>query len=120
MSTVFTGYVYPYFKGEEQFRQLQNYIESLVEKLAAGFKESSSDQAALDAFIKDALMQLIDENHAVIGQMVRNKLDMFSTEMLVDMIEEKAGNDLQIIRINGSIVGGITGLLIFLMTFWIR
>lgn len=120
MSTVFTGYVYPYFKGEEQFRQLQNYIESLVEKLTAGFKESSSDQAALDAFIKDALMQLIDENHAVIGQMVRNKLDMFSTEMLVDMIEEKAGNDLQIIRINGSIVGGITGLLIFLMTFWIR
>jgi uncharacterized membrane-anchored protein YjiN (DUF445 family) len=36
------------------------------------------------------------------------------------MIEERAGNDLQIIRINGSVVGGLTGMLVFLLTFWIN
>ena len=119
LSSVFTSYVYPYFKGEEQFLKLQSYMNNLVEKLADDFGKNPSDQAALDAYVKNALMQLIEENHAVIGQMVKNKLDLFSTEMLVEMIEEKAGNDLQIIRINGSIVGGITGLVIFLLTFWI-
>lgn len=120
LSSVFTSHVYPYFKGEEQFLKLQSFIEGLVEKLAADFKQNPSDQAALDAYVKDALLQLIEENHEIIGQMVRNKLDNFSTEMLVDMIEEKAGNDLQIIRINGSVVGGLTGLVIFLLTFWIK
>ena len=120
LSSVFTSHVYPYFKGEEQFLKLQSFIEGLVEKLAADFKENPSDQAVLNTFVKNALIQLIDENHEVIGQMVRSKLDQFSTEMLVEMIEEKAGNDLQIIRINGSIVGGLTGLVIFLLTFWIH
>ncbi len=120
LGPVFTSHVYPYFKGEEQFLKLQSLIEGLVEKLAEDFKENPEDQAALNAYVKNALIQLIDENHQVIGQMVRNQLDKFSTEMLVEMIEEKAGNDLQIIRINGSVVGGLTGLAIFLLTFWIR
>ena len=120
LSSVFTSHVYPYFKGEEQFLKLQSLIEGLVEKLADDFKQNVSDQAALDAYVKNALLQLIEENHEVIGQMVRNKLDEFTTEMLVEMIEEKAGNDLQIIRINGSVVGGLTGLVIFLLTFWIK
>lgn len=119
LSSVFTSHVYPYL-GEEQFLKLQSFIEGLVENLTDDFRQNSTDQAALDAYIKNALVQLIEENHEVIGQMVRNKLDKFSTEMLIEMIEEKAGNDLQIIRINGSVVGGITGLVIFLLTFWIR
>ena len=119
LSSVFTSHVYPYFKGEEQFLKLQSFIEGLVEKLAEDFKQNPTDQAALDAYVKNALIQLIEENHRIIGQMVGNKLDRFSTEMLVEMIEEKAGNDLQIIRINGSVVGGLTGLIIFLLTFWI-
>lgn len=120
LSSVFTNNVYPYFKGEEQFLKLQSFIEGLVEKLAEDFKHSPSDQAALDAYVKNALIQLVEDNHKVIGQMVRDKLEQFTTEMLVEMIEEKAGNDLQIIRINGSVVGGLTGLLIFLLTFWIH
>ncbi|NJD04544.1 MAG: DUF445 domain-containing protein [Ruminiclostridium sp.] len=119
LSSVFTSHVYPYFKGEDQFLKLQSFIEGLVEKLASDFKQNPSDQAVLDAYIKNALIQLIEENHEVIGRMVRSKLDKFSTGMLVEMIEEKAGNDLQIIRINGSVVGGLTGLVIFLLTYWI-
>lgn len=120
LSSVFTSHVYPYFKDKEQFTRLQAFIAELVEKLAYDFKQNQSDQASLDMFVKNALLQMIEENHGVIGKMVRNKLDGFSTGMLVEMIEDKAGDDLQIIRINGSVVGGITGLAIFLLTFWIR
>jgi len=38
--------------------------------------------------------------------------------MLIDFVETRAGNDLQMIRINGSVVGGLVGMLIFLLTFW--
>lgn len=43
-----------------------------------------------------------------------NKLDAKEISML---IEEKVGDDLQYIRINGSIVGGLIGVLIFLIKF---
>lgn len=120
MSTAFADYVYPYFKGSEQFLKLQTYIDRFIDKLVEDFVESPEEQAALDSFVKNALAQLIEENHAVIGQLVRSRLNAFSTEMLVDMVEDKAGNDLQIIRINGSVVGGLVGLAIFLLTFWIK
>lgn len=115
-----TGYLFPYIKNAEQFNKLEKFIENIVDKLVEGFKQSSEDQEKLNSHIKNSLVQLINEHHSEIGKLVREKLNMFSNEMLVEMIEDKAGNDLQIIRINGSVVGGITGMLIFLLTFWIK
>ena len=112
-------YIYPLIKDGGQLEKSGTYVEDIINKLVEGFKNSPSQQAAVDKYIKDALTQLIENNHAVLGQLVRQKLDSFSTEMLVDMLEEKAGNDLQIIRINGSIVGGLVGVIIFLLTFWL-
>lgn len=120
LSQIFKSHVYPYFKGEEQYLKLQSFINGMVEKLASDFRENAADQEALNSYIKKALAQLVEENHHIIGQLVRTKLESFSTGMLVEMIEEKAGNDLQIIRINGSIVGGLTGLAIYLLTFWMH
>lgn len=120
VSTAFTNHVYPYFKGNEQIVRLQGYVESLIDKVVEDFINNKEEQSKLDNYIKNMLLQLINENHNIIGQLVRNRLEAFSTEMLVEMVEDKAGNDLQIIRINGSLVGGLTGLAIFLLTFWIK
>jgi uncharacterized membrane-anchored protein YjiN (DUF445 family) len=35
------------------------------------------------------------------------------------MIEPIIGNDLQLIRINGSLVGGLVGIITYMLTFWI-
>lgn len=111
-------YVYPLIKDEGQLQKSGNYIEGVINKLVEGFRNSPSQQAAVDKYINGALTQLLEDNHAVIGQLVRQKLASIPTEMLVDMLEDKAGNDLQIIRINGSIVGGLVGVILFLLTFW--
>jgi uncharacterized membrane-anchored protein YjiN (DUF445 family) len=37
----------------------------------------------------------------------------------VDRIELQVGKDLQFIRINGTIVGGLVGLIIFTVSQWI-
>jgi uncharacterized membrane-anchored protein YjiN (DUF445 family) len=94
-------------------------VEGIIHKLVENFRSSPSQQAAVDKYVKTALIRLIEDNHAVIGQLVRQKLDSFPTETLVEMIEDRAGNDLQIIRINGSVVGGLAGAALYLLTFWI-
>lgn len=117
--TAFTNHIYPYLKDEKQFQRLQAFVGTIIDRIVDDFRNSREQQAALDAFVKNALTRLIEENHQVIGHLVRQKLEGFSNEMLVGLIEDKAGNDLQIIRINGSIVGGLVGLAAFLLTFWI-
>ena len=51
--------------------------------------------------------------------MVLSSLEAFTNEKLVEFVESKAGNDLQMIRINGSVVGGLTGMVLYLATFWL-
>jgi uncharacterized membrane-anchored protein YjiN (DUF445 family) len=47
--------------------------------------------------------------------MVRSSLSKLDDIGLVNQIEEKVGNDLQYIRLNGAVVGGLAGILISLV-----
>lgn len=73
----------------------------------------------LDILIKNKLTDWIDNKHGKIGEIVKDNLDQLSNETLIQLIEDKAGNDLQMIRINGSLTGGLAGILIYLMTYFI-
>lgn len=117
--TALAEYVYPLIKEGGQTGKTESYIEGVINNFVEGFKNSPSQQAAVDKYVKSALTRLIEDNHAVIGQLVRQKLDSFPTETLVEMLEDRAGNDLQIIRINGSVIGGLAGAVLYLLTFWI-
>ena len=66
-----------------------------------------------DETIKEAIARWLENNHGAISGVVRSSLSVFDDRQLADWIEEKAGDDLQMIRINGSVVGGCVGMLIF-------
>ncbi|HEX2944851.1 MAG TPA: DUF445 domain-containing protein [Clostridia bacterium] len=108
-------YVYPLLREGGPADGSINFIDSLIDRLVEDFKNDRQKQAEIDRYIKTALTKLIEDNHAVIGQLVREKLNSFTDEMLVDLVENKAGNDLQIIRINGSLVGGLAGVVLYLI-----
>jgi len=65
--------------------------------------------------VKLILEKQIGLHHNAIGRMVREGLDPLTDDKLVELIEDKAGNDLQMIRINGSVVGGLAGILIYVL-----
>ena len=50
---------------------------------------------------------------AEIGSYIAAVVDHWDTATLVDRLELQVGKDLQYIRINGTLVGGLVGLLIF-------
>src|SRR5690606_10113849 len=75
--------------------------------------------AQLDETIKSALMNWIEQKHALIGQTVQDKLSLFSEEELIELVKEKAGQDLQYIRLNGIVAGALIGAMLYLLTFWI-
>ena len=46
-------------------------------------------------------------------------MENWDTATLVNRIELQVGPDLQYIRINGTLVGGLVGLAIFAVTQWL-
>ena len=54
-----------------------------------------------------------------IGGYIERVVRNWDTATLVDRLELQVGKDLQYIRINGTLVGGLVGLLIFIASKWI-
>ncbi|MBW7457666.1 DUF445 domain-containing protein, partial [Paenibacillus sepulcri] len=58
------------------------------------------------------LIQLVESNHFRIGQLVKENLDQMDDAALVSMLEEKVGQDLQWIRVNGALCGFFVGIIL--------
>lgn len=85
-----------------------------IDKYWNSFKHNDSLKKSLEGYIKKKLSEIINAEHHLLGKMVKTVLHTFTDETLNEFIEKKAGNDLHWIRINGSIVGAVFGLILYL------
>lgn len=93
-------------------------LRSLEEGVLA-LSESQEKRDRFNKYVQGALIPLLVNKHRKIGEIVQEGLEKYSNEMLVELIESKAGDDLQMIRINGSVVGGLAGMLIYLVSHFL-
>ena len=103
-------------------RQTVKWLEIVInqfDKMIADFAQNEGERTKFDQAVKSMLSQWLDAYHEEIGKMVIESLNKFTDVMLVEFIENKVGNDLQMIRINGSVVGGLVGMVLYMMTFWL-
>ena len=89
-------------------------IHPYIEKYWISIQHNSELQVKINLFLVDTLCRVIQNEHDLIGGMVRETLAAYTDQDLNRFVEEKAGNDLQWIRINGSMIGGVIGLFLFL------
>lgn len=101
-----------------QSDKLLNQANSRLGSFLEDFKLDLARQGKLDCWLKGLIKKWIDAKQSTIGSIVKESLDHLTNDKLVGLIEEKAGNDLQMIRINGTVVGALAGMLIYLLTFW--
>lgn len=90
------------------------WVNNYIEQYWYTFRDNTWLQEWLEVQIKKAVYRLIDSEHHIIGRAVQRVLGSFTNRALSAFVEDKAGDDLQWIRVNGSIVGGLVGLLLFL------
>lgn len=82
------------------------------------FAEDAEAQQRLDTWIKERAAAFVDRNHGEIGRIVQRNLERLDDEQMVRQIEDKVGGDLQYIRVNGAIVGGMVGAVIYLAKYF--
>jgi uncharacterized membrane-anchored protein YjiN (DUF445 family) len=98
--------------------QRDGYLSRLVDReLRAGILDllkQPERRAAFDNWVRTTANDLLRRHHNQIGLTVRENLEALETSTLVAQIEERVGADLQFIRLNGAVVGGMIGVLIAL------
>lgn len=99
---------------ETQRSQVADWVLSQVSKYWEVFKQDNELQDWLEKYAKEALHEIIESEHYLVGTITSNALSILTDKKLAEFIDDKAGEDLQWIRINGSVVGGFVGLVLFL------
>lgn len=95
----------------------QEHILGLAERKINEFIRNDEWQQLADNYLKSWLRQQLVDNHHVITGMVEERLNQLSDEALVQFVEPKVSDDLQMIRINGSVVGGLAGMALYIVTY---
>ena len=90
----------------------------IARQLRSGIVEALQDpqrRAVVDQWVRMTSDDLLRRHHHLIGLTVRENLDALDTATLIAQIEARVGADLQFIRLNGAVVGGLVGLLLALV-----
>lgn len=88
-------------------------ILAMVDSFGQKLDADPGIQRWIDEQILNALPALVEENRAGIGNFIEDRINEWHADKFVVEIEREIGRDLQFIRINGTIVGGLVGLLIY-------
>jgi uncharacterized membrane-anchored protein YjiN (DUF445 family) len=94
----------------------QSDLKGYLEAALADVGRTLQRDAALRAMLHDGVQGLVEalatRHSDRIGELVANTVREWSPAQMVETIEREVGKDLQYIRINGTVVGGLVGLLL--------
>jgi uncharacterized membrane-anchored protein YjiN (DUF445 family) len=97
-------------------QSLHQRVTGILEALGRTLRADREIQQWIDEQILKAAPALVEEHRAKIGRFIEDQIMSWQEEKLVGELERHIGPDLQYIRINGTLVGGLAGLVIALLT----
>ncbi|MGE6666307.1 DUF445 domain-containing protein [Paenibacillus xylanexedens] len=94
----------------EDGQYVDTYALPAIERVLVDLRADDELMTGMNAKIVDGVTTLLEKNHSKIGKLVRENVDKMDNATLVSMIEDKVGQDLQWIRINGAVTGFVIGI----------
>jgi len=94
----------------------QQRVMALILGFGQKLATDTGVQQWLDEQILTAAPALVEEHRAKFGRFIEDQINGWQEAKLVVELERHIGPDLQYIRINGTLVGGLAGLLIAALT----
>jgi uncharacterized membrane-anchored protein YjiN (DUF445 family) len=73
----------------------------------------------IDRWIVDALVYAVDQYRHEVGALIEHTVSQWDPDATSRKIELQIGRDLQFIRINGALVGGLVGLVLYTIGRWL-
>ena len=103
-------------KGESPFwlEPLNHFVEEKILE----FSRREDWQKRFDSMVKAFMEAELVKHHDLIPALIHERLDELTDDDLTEFVESRVADDLQMIRINGSIVGSLVGMGLYVL-FWL-
>ncbi|MDZ4808499.1 MAG: DUF445 domain-containing protein [Bacteroidota bacterium] len=98
---------------------ISGYIENALKEAGISLQKDPIRQQRIDHFIQIQAFRLIMKYKHSAGELISQTVSNWPSKQLSEKLELEVGKDLQFIRINGTLVGGAVGLLIYILTKWL-
>ena len=96
--------------------QIRTHLEGLIRGLGEALQSDAELRDKLNEQLRGGLLALAEANREFVADFIRETVAKWDAEDLCRNLEAEVGRDLQFIRINGTVVGGLVGLLLHLLT----
>lgn len=108
------AYLQQFLAGNDEL--LREEIDKFVDKKIDDFIKDDALQYRFDMLVKNLIEELLDEYRDQIPALIREKLDKLDDDKLTEFVESRVSDDLQMIRINGSVCGAIAGMFLYVVS----
>jgi uncharacterized membrane-anchored protein YjiN (DUF445 family) len=99
---------------------LKRYLVKRLDEFAAQLREDPELQSKIDRWVRHTAYRYVLRSGPRVGALIGQTVGKWEGADLSRKLELEVGKDLQYIRINGTLVGGLVGLLIYVLTQWLR
>jgi uncharacterized membrane-anchored protein YjiN (DUF445 family) len=94
---------------EGESSEVVEWITARLDRARRTLAEDAALRQGLDRWLKERVTELVERYHDRIARFIERGVHALGPEGEVRLIEEHAGDDLQYIRVNGTVVGGLAG-----------
>lgn len=98
--------------------KLRSSIGDWLDGVAVELQRDAGIQAWINQWMTDAVVVIVQRNRTQISSLISDTVQSWDGEETSRRVELAIGRDLQFIRINGTLVGGLVGLLIHALTLF--
>lgn len=104
-------------KNEQNTNELFAIVDEFIDNLLDDLAKNKTKQQQLNNWFMEKLSKFIQDNSQWVLDYLKGELLKYSQEDFVQLVESRVGDDLQMIRINGSVVGAFAGMGLFILSF---
>ncbi len=101
---------------ENESSAIKRYLKKTIGEFALNLRTDEELRTKIDKWIKYNAYNYILRNSQKASDLISNTVGNWEGRELSEKLELEVGKDLQYIRINGTLVGGLVGLLIHTLT----
>ena len=100
--------------------ELAKLIDAALVQFATRIRQDEAFCSNLDQLLRRAILSLVRDYRDVFGIFIASTVERWDANTVTEKIEMEVGRDLQFIRINGTLVGGLVGVLIHIFSIYFQ
>jgi uncharacterized membrane-anchored protein YjiN (DUF445 family) len=93
-------------------------IEEVLASIATSLESNQQLRDELNNFVSETVASVLEQHRHEAASLIADTVAGWDPAVAAERIELAVGRDLQFVRLNGTLVGGLAGLVIYTLTRW--